>query len=214
MNQENWNIRLDEDLTDQMTVNKNLTQEIIVTNTDKITILLNEHHKVIKKRTEWLSPLGIFISVFATLLTAKFDEIKFGVSPELWKSIFIVVCLITFVYSVYLIIIALCYRKQGTTSEFIKKLKSERQGLPQIEPLKKEIIIHSAKYGVTNNFVDLTEKISDFAAENILEFKVNNSLVDGKDPMFGTPKSIEIIYSVNGKHKMINEIEGATVKIE
>ncbi len=120
---ENGNINLDEDLTSQMTVHKNLTQEIIVTNTDKVKLILNDHHKIIKKKIEWVNPVGIFLSVLTTLLTAKFDEIKFGISPQIWQSIFIVSCFASFAWSVILIINAIRYYNTGTVDQCIEKLK-------------------------------------------------------------------------------------------
>lgn len=119
----NLNINLDEDLTRQMTVYKNLTQEIIVTNTDKVKLILADHHKIIKRKIEWISPVGIFVTVLTTILTAKFEEAKFGISPQIWQSIFIVSCFASFFWSLILIINAIRFYKKGTVDEFIDKLK-------------------------------------------------------------------------------------------
>ena len=123
----NSNINLNEGLTRQMTVYTNLTQEIIVTNTDKVKLILNEHHHIIKKKIEWISPLGIFISVLTTLLTAKFDETKLGISPQIWQSIFIVSCIASFLWSIRLGIHAICYFKKGTVDQCIEKLKIDQK---------------------------------------------------------------------------------------
>lgn len=77
-----------------------------------------------------------------------------------------------------------------------------------------ETVIHSARYGANGHFTDLTQIISDFVEKNILEFKVDNALVDGIDPIVGTPKSLEISCTINGNKKVISGLEGATVKIE
>jgi len=120
---EHGNINLDEDLTSQMTVHKNLTQEIIVTNTDKVKLILNDHHKMIKRKIEWVNPVAIFITVLATILTAKFDETKFGLTPQTWQAIFVVTCIASFIWSVVSIINALRYYKRGTIEECIDKMK-------------------------------------------------------------------------------------------
>ncbi len=117
------NINLDEDLTRQMTVHKNLTQEIIVTNTDKVKLILNDHHKIIRKKVEWINPIGLFLSVLTTILTATFSEEKFGVSPAIWQSVFVIACIASFVWSCIVIINALRYCKEGTVEQFIDKLK-------------------------------------------------------------------------------------------
>jgi len=119
----NININLDEDLTRQLTVHKNLTQEIIVTNTDKVKLILNDHHKIIKRKIEWINPVGIFVSVLTTILTAKFDETRFGLSPQIWQAIFIVACIATFVWSGILVINAIRYCNKGTVDQFINQLK-------------------------------------------------------------------------------------------
>lgn len=123
MSNGNVNINLDEDLTRQMTVHKNLTQEIIVTNTDKVKLILNDHHKIIKKKIEWINPVGIFLSVLTTLLTAKFEETKFGISPQIWQAIFLVSCIATFLWSTILIFNAVRYFNKGTVDQCIEKLK-------------------------------------------------------------------------------------------
>lgn len=217
MIQDNLNIRLDEDIANQMTVNKNLSQEIIVTNTDKVTIILNEHHKIIKKKIEWLNPLGIFATIFTTLLTAKFDKTVLGVGSDMWKAIFVVSGLVTLGYSIYLIIRAIKYYNHGTVEEFISKLKNQSQDMKNtaVAPpaqKKDEIIIHSAKYGAEDKFTDITEKISALVSTNNIEIKASNKLWG--DPNPGKHKSLIIDCSVNGNRKQITIFENATTKIE
>lgn len=212
MDNETTHIYLDQDLTNQMTVNKNLSQEIIVTNTDKVTILLNEHHKIIKKKSEWLSPLGIFISVLATLLTAKFDVAKFGISPELWKALFMIACVAALGFSIYFIVIVLYYWKRGTVKEFINKLKNQT---PPLSPAVQEgILIKSAKYGAEDTFIDVTTKISELIREENIAIKSSNELVDGDDPIVGKEKVLIVKYSINNVEKEIEIEEGKSQRIE
>lgn len=127
MGNNDLNIKIDEDLTNQLTIHKNLTQEIIVTNTDKVRLILNDHNEIVKKKIGWLNPVGLFISVLTTLLTAKFEEEKFGIKPEIWNGIFIVSCIATFFWSVVLIINALRYYNKGSVEHCIEKLKINTQ---------------------------------------------------------------------------------------
>ncbi len=120
---ENNNINLDKNLINEMTIHTNLRQEIIITNTDKVKLILNDHHEIIKRKIEWLNPVGIFLTVLTTILTAKFDETKFGISPQMLKAIFVISCILSFVFSIILIFNAVRYRKKGTIEEFIEKLK-------------------------------------------------------------------------------------------
>jgi len=41
-----------------------------------------------------------------------------------------------------------------------------------------------------------------------------NDLVDGQDPIVGTPKTLIIDYTINGERKNLSILEGATHKIE
>ena len=210
MGAEDTHIYLDQDLTDQLTVNKNLSQEIIVTNTDKVKILINDHHKIIKKKSDWIGPVGIFMSVFMTLLTAKFDEKRFGLDPELWNAIFIIICFASFVISVYFIINVFLYWNNGSVDEFIKKMKNQTDTVLK-EP---KISIISAQYGANEKFVDVTPKITDLINSQNFVIKSSNDLVDGKDPVVGTKKILKIKYKSNKKSKDISIDEGKTIKIE
>jgi hypothetical protein len=74
------------------------------------------------------------------------------------------------------------------------------------------IIIQSAKYGAEGKSIDLASKISELVSKNKLIFKANNEL--GGDPIHGKRKTLEIVYTIDGKKKVISALEGTTVKIE
>jgi len=214
MNTDNLNIRLDEDITNQLTVNKNLSQEIIVTNTDKVTIILNEHHKIIKKKIEWLSPLGIFVTIFATLLTAEFNKKVIGIDAILWKALFIVAGILSFAYCIYLIYFAIIYRNQGTITEFIEKLKNKSRDYTessQAKTTKEGIKIISARYGLADKFKDITEEIKGLVSEEKLLLEANNKTWG--DPFPGRKKEMKIVFTVNGVQKDISVPEGKTIDL-
>jgi hypothetical protein len=212
---ENLNIRLDEDITKQMTVNKNLSQEIIVTNTDKVTIILNDHHKIIKKKIEWINPLGIFITAFGTLLTAQFNKVVFGVDPLLWKAIFVVISLATFGYSVYLIVFAVKYAKRGSIEEFIEKLKNQSRDIketvaPKIQD-KNVIRINSARYGTELKYYDITEKVSEMILANHFVIEASNKFWG--DPAKGDGKTLIINCSYGEINKQLSIVENTTIDL-
>lgn len=110
--------------------------------------------------------------------------------------------------------------RQDDLSKIIEQIKLKvnttdagQKEKPDQVVITKGIIIHSAHYGANGKLVDLTTKISDFFAKDILEFRVDNSLADGKDPIVGTLKTLEISCSINGQKKRIDASEGATIKI-
>ena len=122
-------LNLDEDLTCQIIVHKNLGQEIIVTNTDKVKIILDDHHKIIKRKNAWINPVSVFISVLTTILTANFSETKFGISSPTWQSIFILVCIASLIWSIVSIINAVKYLNKGTIDQCIEKMKINNPGI-------------------------------------------------------------------------------------
>lgn len=215
MTQEKFNISINEEVVNGMTVSKNLSTDVIVTNTDKVEILLTSHHRIIKKKHEWLGPLGIFLSILTTLLTAKFDVTFVGIQPEVWKAIFIVGSLITLGYTIYGGVCAFQLRKQGTITEFIENLKNKSrtqepsQGLAEKPILK----IVSAKYGASDRTVDLLEKISRLVASNQIEFNVTNDLA-GIDPYPGREKSLIVSYTINGEPRKKTAKEGKLIRID
>jgi hypothetical protein len=210
MSQDNFNIKLDEVLTKQMTVNENLSQEIIVTTTDKVNILLTEHHKIIKKKSDWWTPVGIFATIIATLLTAKFEKEVFGVSAVMWQAIFVCSCIASFAYSAYLIFYAIKYYKSGSVEEFISNLKN-RQATPQ--QLKTTgITIHSAQYFSGAHSIDITQQISAKVAAGDFSLTATNEL--WKDPLPGEPKTLRVKYSVDGKDKQLDISEGSTKNLK
>lgn len=54
-------IHLNTDIVNQITVHKNLSQEIIVINIDKVKLILNEHQKKVQKKIDLINPLALFL---------------------------------------------------------------------------------------------------------------------------------------------------------
>ena len=85
-------------LTDQMvrdtTIHANLGQELIVTTRDRLELCLRRHLDGLESRERWLIPLGIFVPVILTLLTADFRD-SLGLKKDVWQAIFIIVALAT-----------------------------------------------------------------------------------------------------------------------
>lgn len=118
------NINLDQALTEKIKVHENVSQEIILISADKVKLILIEHHKVYRKKVDWVAPVGIFITVLATVLTAKFEEAKFGVPAQMWQGVFILAGIGSFVWSFFVIINVIRCRNKGTVDDFIVKLRS------------------------------------------------------------------------------------------
>lgn len=220
LNNDGLSVDFGDELSKNLTIHKNVNQEIIITTEDKIKLVLISTREILNSQRDWWTPAGLLLSFIATLSTADFKD-ALTVPKEFWHAIFV---LLTIASAVWLLISLHKLYKNWGQDDLTKiieqiKLRASSTGSTREEStdqviITKGIIIHSARYGANGHFEDLTVKISDFAAKNILEFKTDNSLVDGKDPIIGTPKSLEISCTINGEKKEIIALEGATVKLE
>lgn len=77
-------------------VKSNLGEIIIVTTEDKIKLCLVEFLGKVASKREWLSPLGIFLTIILTFITADFKD--WLVSKDTWRAIFIIAAVINFLW--------------------------------------------------------------------------------------------------------------------
>ena len=82
---------------------QNTTQEIIAINEDKLRLILKDYEDGIKVNTDWQTPLGLFVTILTTLLTADFHDFL-GLAKAVWQAIFVLVL----VFSLYLLITRIC----------------------------------------------------------------------------------------------------------
>ncbi len=106
-------------------VHANVSAPIIITNEDKVRLVLNDLHKSIDEAKSWVAPIGILISLAATLVTADFKEI-YGVKPDVFKGFYYCVTLIIFIW---LVRAWRAKRKEMTDNDFVRKLKNESVGV-------------------------------------------------------------------------------------
>lgn len=78
-------------------VHSNTALEIIEITGDKLRILLTEHVRKSEKLNEWQTALGILMAAIAALVTTEFKA-AFGVDGGVWKAIFIIAALLSFVW--------------------------------------------------------------------------------------------------------------------
>jgi len=92
-------------LTDQAirgsTVHSNAAQDFIFTTRDRLELCLTHHREKIEIRQQWPVPLGIFMSVILTLLTADFQQKKFGLDGSVWQAIFIIIAGLSGMWLIY-----------------------------------------------------------------------------------------------------------------
>lgn len=102
-------------------VHENIGQEIIIVNIEKVKLILHDHSDKLKRNTDWINPLAIFISLLLADLTASFNNDFIGIEAPVWKALFILLTFGSGIYSIISIIYSL--RKGSTIDDVIDQLK-------------------------------------------------------------------------------------------
>ena len=102
----------------------NTDQEIITITHDKIKGILTENKDILTQKNEWSAPLGVFLTIFITLLTTNFED-AFGLNQAVWQAIFIIVDIASFLFFCYSLFKHCKNKKKGTIESIIKQIEGE-----------------------------------------------------------------------------------------
>ncbi len=83
-------IELDKEFSDQLTVHKNIGQEIVVTTVDKVRICLMETRDCLTTKREWATPLALCLALLSTLVAADFRD--YLLPKAVWQAMYILAC--------------------------------------------------------------------------------------------------------------------------
>lgn len=101
------NIDLNDEFSKNMTVHKNVEQEIIITTSDKIELVLIKTKEILTSQRDWWTPFGLLLAFVTTFCTADFKEFA-GITKDTWEALFI---MLTIVALIWLIISLIKLRK-------------------------------------------------------------------------------------------------------
>ena len=93
--------------------------DFVVMHEDKVRLLVTDYTNAIEKKRDWIAPLGLFLTLTTTLVTAEFKDKFF--SSSLWEALFIVLCFVSagwFVRGLYLA------WNPPTVDKFMEKIKA------------------------------------------------------------------------------------------
>jgi len=152
--QSNINIGSFEGLVNVSEVHLNVSQEVIVTTEDKIQLCLIQYLKGLEAKKGWIAPAGILATIVIVLLTSNFD--KFILEPSVWKAIFIIAGIMTFVWLIKALVISF---KGKTVEDIVMEMKQDSKvnfgkGIPQ------PIYIHNLKDNIRFLFYDTSMRAS------------------------------------------------------
>jgi hypothetical protein len=95
-NNKNHGLSIDfgDELSKNLTIHKNVKQEIIITTEDKLKLVLISTKEILTAQRDWWTPFGLLASFIATLCTANFKD-TLGLTKEHWYAIFLILTIVS-----------------------------------------------------------------------------------------------------------------------
>ncbi len=104
-------------------------REVIFLDTNKVKLILLQKYGEFKAQREWMTPVGIFLTILLALLTTKFQK-TFGIDAYTWQAIFLICAVICFGWSIITIYKAVKYAGSNTVDSIMADLLKESEELP------------------------------------------------------------------------------------
>ena len=116
------NIEIGRELSERLTIHKNVDQEILVTTVDKIKICLMEHRDCLVAKSEYVTPLSLFLTLVTTLAAASFRD--FVLPSAVWQAVYFICTGLAFYWLLRAVYHAWSNRKHGSINELVAALKA------------------------------------------------------------------------------------------
>ena len=108
------------DLAQVNEVHMNVSQNVIVITEDKLRLHLSNASKRMERKNVWIAPLGIFLAIILSFVTADFKD--FFLKAATWKAVFIIAGVLSFVWFILAI---LQYKNAEEIDDIIEKFKKQ-----------------------------------------------------------------------------------------
>lgn len=82
------NIDLNHDISEKLVVHKNVGQEIVIINQDKLKLILIEFEEKMKKSRDWINPLALFLTLLIANFSVEFHDFL-KIPANVWQAIFL-----------------------------------------------------------------------------------------------------------------------------
>lgn len=116
------NIDLNQEFSKNITVHTNVEQEIIITTSDKIELVLIKTKEILTSKRDWWTPLGLLLAFITTFCTAEFKDFL-GLTKDTWKALFIFLTLAALIWLIVSIIKLMKYWGEGDLKSIINQIK-------------------------------------------------------------------------------------------
>jgi hypothetical protein len=111
-----------EDFVRESSVFRNISQQVIVTTSDKIKLCLIEHQNTLSAKNGWIAPIGLLIALVTALVTTDFKQFL-DISPDIWKALFIFGTILSAVWTIRSLFRLYQFRNKGGIDSIIEELK-------------------------------------------------------------------------------------------
>ncbi|MDH0660459.1 hypothetical protein ACTS91_16010 [Empedobacter falsenii] len=128
INENGLNIDLNDEFSKNMTVHKNVEQEIIITTSDKIELVLIKTKEILTSKRDWWTPFGLSMAFVTTLCTADFKGFL-GLTNDTWKALFIFLTIAAFIWLIFTLIKLIKYWGKGDLKTIIDQIKLKEKNL-------------------------------------------------------------------------------------
>lgn len=119
------NIDLNHDISEMLIVHKNVGQEIVIINQDKLKLILMDFEDKMKKSRDWINPLALFLTLLIANFSVEFHDFL-KIPANVWHAIF----LIGNVFALIWLVVNLYYKysqKGDDIDSVISKIKVDSQ---------------------------------------------------------------------------------------
>lgn len=111
-----------DEIVKKSSIYPNLSQEFIITTTDKVKISLIEFQRAINAKNDWITPFGILLALISSLIAADFKRFL-GLDPNVWQAIFIIGSAVCLFWLIRAIIMSIRLRGRSEMNYVICQLK-------------------------------------------------------------------------------------------
>lgn len=217
-------VEIGDELSKNLTIHKNVKQEIIITTADKIKLVLINTREILTAQRDWWTPTGLLLSFIATLTTADFKD-ALSVPKEFWHAIFV---LLTIASTFWLLkSLYKLYKNWGQDdlTKIIEQIKlkdtpvsSQGNGAASEETaqivITKRIIVLSATYEWPAGQVDVTAKVKEMVSNAIFTLVVAPSTFGIPDPAYGIVKTLKVHCKIDGEEREFIKKDGERFNLE
>lgn len=106
-------------------VHENFQSDVIITSVDKLENCLMKHRELLTANRDWLVPLGMILTMVATLVTSTFHKFIFG--GDVWTAVFIVGIVVCSIWFVGAAVKAFRNRGESNVEKLIDKIRTSEE---------------------------------------------------------------------------------------